>query len=334
MGKLSRFIGGIIFWLIAVGMIAWACCAINYSNLSPQALRTALATGFGVLALGWLVLAKRPLLRVGVFLAAFTAVAAWWTTIPASNDRDWMLDVAVLSSATVEGDLVTIRNVRDFKYRTETDYTVHYYDRTYDLKLLQSVDLISVYWMGDAIAHTMLSFGFSNGDRVVFSIEIRKEENEEYSTIKGLFKQYELIYVVADERDVLWLRTSVRDPNEDVYVYRTRMPRRNIGKLFLEYIKRVRSLEHHPEFYNTLTTNCTTDIIGNIRAFGGRAKYSWKIILSGYTPLYAYENGALDMSLPFPELHDRSLINHIANKVGNVPDFSSRIREGLPGMGE
>ncbi len=315
-------------------MTAWACYAIYYSNLSPQILRTVFAAGFASFALILLVRIRRPLLRIGVFLAGFMAVAVWWTTIPASNDRDWMPDVAILPTATVQGDSVTIQHIRDFIYKTETDYTVRYYNKTFDLKLLQSLDLISVYWMGDAIAHTMLSFGFSNGEYVTFSIEIRKEKNEEYSTIKGLFKQYELIYIVADERDVLWLRTSIREPNEDVYIYRTRMPVGNIKKLFLEYIKRVQSLEKHAVFYNTLTTNCTTDIIGNIRAFGGKAKYSWKIILSGYTPLYAYENGALDTSLPFPELRQKSCINAIANTIGDVPDFSKRIREGLPGMGK
>ncbi len=329
---LGRFLGRILFWVIIVGMTGWACCAIYYSNLSSQTLRACLAVGFVTFALGWLLLIRRTVPRLGGFLVVFIAVAVWWTTIPASNDRDWMSDVAVLPTATVEGDLVTIRNIRDFIYKTETDYTVRYYDKTYDLNALQSVDLISVYWMGDAIAHTMLSFGFSNGEYVAFSIEIRKEKNEEYSTLKGLFKQYELIYIVADERDVLRLRTTIRDPNEDVYIYRTRMPKENIRKLFLEYVKRVQSLETHPEFYNTLTTNCTTDIIGNIRAFGGKAKYSWKIILSGYTPLYAYENGAIDTSLPFSELRSKCYVNNIANQTGDTPDFSRRIRQGLPGM--
>jgi hypothetical protein len=164
---------------------------------------------------------------------------------------------------------------------------------------------------------------------VVFSIEARKEKGEGYSSIKGFFKQYELIYVVGDERDLIRLRTDYRQPQEDVYLYRTRITPENGRLLFMEYIRTINRLHGQPEFYNTLTTNCTTNVVRHIRAFGGKASYNWKILLSGYAAQYAYELGGLDSRLSFDELRNQSLINTRAHAIGNDADFSRRIREGL-----
>ena len=264
------------------------------------------------------------------FFVIFALLVVWWGTIRPSNARIWQADVSVLPYAAVAGDLVTLHNIRNFTYRTETDFDVVYYDKTFDLSKLNSVDLIAVYWMGDAIAHVMLSFGFGDADYVAFSIEARKETHEGYSSVKGFFKQYELIYVVADERDVIRLRTDYRNPQEDVYLYRTRITPENARRLFLEYVEQINNLKDEPEFYNTLTTNCTTNVVRHIRAFGGKVTYSWKILLSGYAPQYAYERGGLDTSLTFEELRKRSYINPRAHTIGNVPEFSRRIREDLP----
>ncbi|MFP5258914.1 MAG: DUF4105 domain-containing protein, partial [Acidobacteriota bacterium] len=256
----------------------------------------------------------------------------WWSTIAPTNDRDWQPDVAVLPYAEVNGEAVTVRNVRNFDYRSETDFTPRYFDKTYDLDRLDSVDLIAVYWMGEAIAHVMLSFGFAGQDYLCFSIETRKARGQDYSSIRGFFKQYEIIYVVADERDLIRLRTDYRRPPEEVYLYRTRLTPVAARKLFLEYVKAINGLRGTPEFYNTLTTNCTTNIVRHIQAFGGAARYNWKILFSGYAPLYAYEQGRLDDRLPFAELKARSQVNRAASQAGDAPDFSRRIRAGLPGM--
>jgi hypothetical protein len=254
-----------------------------------------------------------------------------WSAVQPSNDRDWQPDVAVLPFATFDGDLVTIHNIRNFDYRTETDYTPRYYDKTYDLRQLDSVDLIAVYWMGDAIAHIMASFGFAGRDYVAVSIETRKERGETYDTLKGFFRQYELIYIVGDERDLIRLRTNYRkDPPEDVYLYRTTAPPENVRRLFLSYLEKINSLKEHPAFYNTLTTNCTTNVLMHTKVNPGRQHYSWKVLLSGYTPLYAYELGRLDTRLPFDELKRRSHINAAAQAADQAADFSQRIRAGVP----
>ena len=321
----------VILVALAVALATiWGAFAIYYSNISGAYTRPALA-GLFVLSVIFGFVSVKPRRRAFIlFIFLFAGIATWWMTIPPSNDRDWQRDVAVLPYAEVSGDRVTIRNIRNLDYRTENDFDVRYYDKTFDLARLASVDLITVYWMGDAIAHVMVSFGFGGSDHVVFSIETRKEKGEEYSSIRGFFKQYELIYVVGDERDLIRVRTDYRDPAEDVYLYRTRMPRENARKLFISYVEMINGLKRKPEFYNTLTTNCTTNVVRHIRSYGGRARYTWKILLSGYAAQYAYEQGGLNATIPFEQLRRESYINPRAQAAGNAGDFSQRIREGLP----
>jgi len=185
--------------------------------------------------------------------------------------------------------------------------------------------------MGDAIAHIFLSFGFSGKDFIAISIETRRQQHQSYSTIAGFFKQYELFYVVADERDLIRLRTNYRkNPLEDVYIYRTRAPADNARRIFLDYIREINSLAQKPEFYNALTTNCTTSILTHTRVNPGDVPLSWKILLSGYVPQYLYERHAIDTSLPLEELKRRSHINAAAQASDNAADFSQRIRATLP----
>lgn len=318
--------------LALISMAGWATLAIYYSNLPPT-LREVSSVLFALLAIGDLVWIRPRRRGVVLFLAGFTVVLLGWLAIPARNDRDWQPEVAVLPYATFNGDLVTVHNIRNFDYRTETDFTPAYYDKTYDLRQLDSVDLLAVYWMGPAIAHTFLSFGFAGKNYLAVSIETRKEKGEGYSTIKGFFKQYELYYVVADERDVIRVRTNYRhDPPEEVYLYRLRGSKENADNLFLEYMKEVNTLKEHPEFYNTLTTNCTTTIWFNSLVNPGHPPFSWKLILSGHVPEYLYEHGRLDTNIPFPELQKQSLINSRAQAADHDPNFSQQIRKGLPGF--
>ena len=258
-----------------VAMTGWGALAIYYSNLPREDARRILAVAFaifGAAVLVWYLFSAKPTRPLLVFFAAFLLLVAWWSTIPPKQDRDWAPEYARLPYATINGDLVTIHNIRNFDYRTETDFTPRYYDKTFDLRQLDSVDVIASYWMGDAIAHIFLSFGFSGKDFIAISIETRRQRHQSYSTIAGFFKQYELFYVVADERDLIRLRTHYRkDPPEDVYIYRTRAPADNARRLFLDYIREINSLAEKPEFYNALTTNCTTSILTHTRVNQGRS---------------------------------------------------------------
>ena len=334
MPKPLRLLGRLILWIVLLMATAWGSGALWFDGPASRPLAGLLAAAFALAALG-LLIGLRPRRRAyAAFLILFAVVLGWWLSLSPSNDRDWQPDVARLAHAEIQGDLVTVRNIRNFDYRTETDYTPAYYDKTFDVRKLQSVDMVAVYWMGPAIAHTFLSFGFEGGDHLAVSIETRKERNEAYSTIKGFFKQYELYYVVADERDVIRLRTNYRkDPPEDVYVYRVHGPIENGRRLFLEYMSRVRKLSEKPEFYNTLTDNCTTGIWMNTRINPGHPHLSWKILASGYVPEYLSEAGRLAPGVPFAELQRLGHVNARAQAADQAMDFSRRIRVGIPGMG-
>lgn len=318
----------VLVGLILLGMTAWGALAIYYSNLTPAALRTALASAF---ALGTIIvlLFVRPRRRAVLgFLIVFAGVLLWWLAIPPSQNRDWQPDVAVLPFATFAGDLVTIHHIRNNDYRSETDYTVQYYDKTFDLSKLRSLDLFLSYWGSPLIAHTIMSFGFAGDEYVAISIETRKEKGEDYSAIKGFFKQYELIYIVADERDLVRLRTNYR--GEDVYVYRIIGPTEVGREVFIAYLQDINRLAQQPEWYNALAENCTTGIYRLARSHAIRSWWSWKLFVNGYLDELAYENGAVDRSLPFTELRARSHINERAKAADSDPDFSQKIRAGLP----
>jgi hypothetical protein len=196
------------------------------------------------------------------------------------------------------------------------------------------VDILFSDWGLKDIAHTMLSFGFEGGDPLCVSIETRKEVGEAYSALKGFFRQYELIYIAADERDVVRLRTNYRQ-GEDVYLYRLRVVSAGqVRDAFLDYLARMNRLHDHAEWYNAVTDNCMTSgfRIMKKHAAAGRADLHWSVILNGYAPDHAYTTGALDTSLPFDELKRRSRINDRARAAGAAPDFSAKIRDGMPGM--
>ncbi len=317
--------------LLLAGLVGWGILAIYYSYL-PEMYRLGLAAFYGIACLVVLILIRpkrRAILLVFVF---FAIVLAGWLSMEPSNDRDWQADVAVLPYADIEGDKITVYNIRNCDYRTETDFTVHYEDRTFDLSRLTSVDLYLVDWGLTYLVHTMLSFGFDDGRYLCISIETRKEEGEEYSTIKGFFRQYELFYVVSDERDAVRLRTNYRK-DEITYLYRLTGSSLDVGrKVFLDYLRYINRLKEQPEWYNALTGNCTTQIHGHTEPYTG-TRWDWRSLANRYIDEMAYENGNLFQGMPFAELKKRSVINPKAQAADADPHFSDRIREGLPGMG-
>ena len=331
--SVQRLVVIVTFGLLGLAISAfavWGTLAIVFT-LAPDGLRLLLAGGFALCSL--LVLAglfsprwrRRALLA---YLLPITELWLCWQSLQPSNQRDWQADVAVLPYASISGNQVRVHNIRNFSYRSEYDYQPAYYDQDYDLNQLQGVDLVSSYWMGPAIAHVFLSFAFADGKHLAVSIETRKEKTESYSTLKGFFRQYELFYVVADERDVLKLRTNYRqDPPEQTYLYRLKGSIESGRQLFLEYMHNINALKQQPQFYNSLTTNCTTAIWMTMRDNPQPVPFSWKILASGYLPEYLYEQGLLHTDgLSFAELQRWALLNPRAQAIGDAEDFSHLIR--------
>jgi len=317
-------------WFLFLAMTCWGAMAIVFSNLSAG-LRLVAAGSFGITALVSVILPRRNIWKIICFSSVFALVLAWWLALPPSNVRDWQPDVATLSSAAIIGSTATIHNIRNCDYRAESDYVVQYYDKTFQLESLRSMDLFLVDWGLPHIAHTMLSFGFDGDEYVCFSIETRKKKGEQYSAVRGFFKQYELIYVVADERDVVRLRTNYRK-EEDVYLYRLKASPELIRLIFMDYLRSVNMLRERPEWYNALTVNCTTDIWKHIVPYYPKATFDWRILASGHVDEMAYELGTVDQTLPFQELKRRSRINERSKAAGRGQAFSKIIRHGLPGF--
>jgi len=319
--------GWACLYLVILLMTGWASLALWFSELTPVVrIMTVVLFVMGTL-LSPLVL--RPRWLGAAFSSLLVAgVVVWFLSLRPSNARDWQPDLAVLARAEISGDKITLHNIRNCDYRSETDFTCQYYDRTFDLQQLKTIDLFLVYWGSPNIAHTMLSFGFEDGGNVCFSIETRKEKGEEYSALKGFFRQYEIIYVVADERDVVRLRTNYR--KEDVYLYRLRTQPELIRKVFLSYLHEVNRLEAQAEWYNALIGNCTTSIRQHTMPYHPQARPDWRLIVNGYIDEMLYERGYLLQTLPFTELKKQSYINQKAQAANQSPEFSRRIREGLP----
>lgn len=323
-----RLLATLMLSVVVIAAVAWAVLALWIDGPSSRAIAGLLAT-VQVLASVLLAALVRPLLRgLVVVLFPVIVVALWWTSIPPSNTRDWAPDVARTARATFDGSRVTIQNVRNFSYRSESDYDQRWETRTYDLDAVRGLDLFLSFWGPIQIAHTIVSWDFGGGQHLAISIETRKEKGESYSALRGFFHQYELYYVVADERDLVGLRTNYR--GEQVYLYRMRVPAEQARALLVDYLNEVNQLADHPQWYNALTQNCTTTIRGHAHNIGAGGPLDWRLLANGHLDELLYERGQIDTSLPFADLKARSNITERAKAADNSPDFSAKIRQGLP----
>jgi hypothetical protein len=239
---------------------------------------------------------------------------------------DWSPDQAVLPTADFYGNMLTVHNIRNCEYRTEQDYTVHHYDKTFDLNKIKEVDFIVVPFPEDpALAHTMLSFGFEDDQYVGVSIEVRKRKGQTYDPVQGMLNEYQLMYVVGDEHDLIGLRTNYR--KNDVYMYPTKATPEQTRALFVDIMKRADKLAKEPEYYHTITNNCTTNIARHINDIApGKIQYDYRVLINGYSDQLAYDLGLIDTSLPFEQVRERARITNAAYVARESPDFSKEIR--------
>jgi hypothetical protein len=324
--KMFRLLAWLLVWIVAILCSVWAFGAIYYDF---PAFRQMAAAIFVLILLVSVIFVRRKLLKLTAVFAVFALVLLWWLTLKASNDGPWPPDVAETAWAEINGDEVTINNVRNCDYRTETDFTTHWERRTVRLSQITGLDVAIMYWGSPYMAHPIASFRFADALPICFSIETRKRIGQEYSALRGLYRQYTLIYIVADERDSIRVRTNYRH-GEDVYLYRVLGSPEEARERFLEYLKALNILNTHPLWYNAITTNCTTNIRTQ-RPILKRIPWDWRILVNGKADELLYERHLIATGgLPFAELKQRSQINERARAADQDPAFSRLIRAAMP----
>jgi hypothetical protein len=324
--KLMRVLVLLVLLLVCIPVFSWTFGALYYDGPSKG-----LAWGGACAVLLAAVFVRKWWRKLGVIIAWFGIVLVWWLTLKPAREGDWQADVAQSAWAEINGDEVTIHNVRNCVYRTDTDYTPVWETRKVRLSQLTHIDLFINYWGSPWMAHPIVSFQFADAPPLCFSIETRKKVGQTYSAIGGLYRQYNLIIIASDERDVVRVRTNYRK-GEDAYLYRTAAGLKQTRERFLEYIRTINELNKTPRWYNAVTTNCTTAIRSQHPA-SERAPWDWRMLVNGKGDELMYENRAiLTDGLPFAELKQRALTNSAARAANDSPDFSALIRKDRPGF--
>ena len=318
--------------LVIILMAVWAVMAIYFAKSPGLILRITAAVAFVYFNLSVFINSKQRWLFLTFFAGTFIIVLIWWSLIPPSNNRDWAPEMSILSRATFSNNFVTVYNIRNFDYETATKFTSNYYDKTFDLNKVKKIYLGVSYWgTVKRVAHTFLSFEFETGNCIVISIELRREKGETYNPVKGLFKMYEIMYVVADEKDVIRLRTNYT--HERVYLYPLNIPPKESEKLLIDILKEVNKLNAKPEFYNTITRNCTVSLIKHFANISkSKMDFYIEYLLNGFLDWRLYENGVIDTKLPPKEAKQAYFISEIAKEYDKDPDFSKKIRSHLSEM--
>lgn len=318
--------------LALLGCAVWGAGLLSFRLAGGVAV--AAAIGFGLAGLAGLVGVWTGAPRLPLsFAVLFIGLLGWWQGMAPSHQRDWIPELARLPRIERQGDVLTVTNLRHFRWRTEADYDQHWETRRYDLSKVAGADLFLSYWSGEAIAHLLVSFDFTDQPPLTFSIEVRREQGEEWSALAGFFRSYEMAYVAADERDIVGLRSHAR--KEDVRLFRLAATPAQARDLLLAYIVDVNRLSLKPRWYNTLTTNCTTVVFELVRKVAPGWTFSVpfdpRVLLSGYLPGYLQRIGAVRTDMPLPELVRRARIGEHARTISlDDPDFSAKIREGVP----
>ena len=326
----SATVWGCVSVLLIAPLAAWAAMALWFRLPAPEWAKAAAAGAFSLIAIATVaaVFTRRRWAALLAFAFAFGGVVIWWNTVKPPADGDWAPDVARQTTGTLNGDILTLSDVRDFDWRTDNDFTERWSPRSYDLSKLKTLDLFLIYWAGPEMAHLIMSFGFDGGEKLAWSIEIRRQKNGQYSPVADAFKTDALVSLATTERNSVRLRANVR--GEDARLYRLRTSPEQARTLLLEYVAEANALAQHPAFYNSITTNCTTAVAKLIRAAGGTLPFDWRLIANGYLPGYLYDRNAVVTTIPLSELTALAAIDKRARAADQSPDFSRLIRVGVP----
>lgn len=328
-GRVAGFLGRSAVRLLVALVLVWTTLALYWSNLPFPNIRLAMAIAFAAFATYAILI--RPSKRLKRIVACLVAgMMVWWSLIAPSHDREWRREVAVLPHMRLDGDILHVEGLRNFHYRSRSDFDEIYEERTYDLRHLTAADFFVSDWGLGIVGHTFVSFCFDNAKPLCISIEIRPEVGEGFAPVASMFKQHELIYVVGDERDLVGVRTKHR--GESVYLHRVRASPPALRRLLEVYVERINELYATPEWYHLLKNNCSINIVRYANAAGRDGRFDWRFLVNGLMDRYLWATGAIDNSMPFEELRKRALINDTANAAIDDPNFSDRIRVGIPGI--
>jgi hypothetical protein len=326
----AAFLRVLVSALIVIPVSAWSALALWFRLPAPEVVRALAAGLFAVLGLATIaaLFLRRSVPALTPFTLAFGGLLIWWSTITPPLDGDWAPDVARQTTGVVDGDILTLSDVRDFDWRTDKDFTERWSKRSYDLSKLKTLDLFLAYWAGPEMAHVIMSFGFEGGEFLAWSVEVRREKSGEFSPVADAFRSHTLIYLATTERDSVRLRANVR--GEDVRLYRLSTPPEGTRALLLEYALQSTALAAQPKWYNSITANCATVVFKIVRAAGGTFPLDWRLVVNGFLPGYLYDQRVVVTSIPLAELMDRARISEKARAADQSPEFSQALRMGVP----
>ncbi len=320
---------GAVFLIVACTCV-WGTFAIWFKLPGPQQVRVAVAGCFALFGLLTLVALFRSVRWrwLTVYAALFSALIIWWNTLQPPTSGNWSPEVAQQVTGTIEGDTLTLHNVRAFEWRSAQDFTPNWVTRTYDLAQLESVDLYMSYWGGPAMAHLMLSFGFADGEYLTWSLEVRRSVGETFSPLADFFKSNSVSLIASIEEDVVGLRSNIQEA--EVFLFRLKSDPTRRRKLLEGYVDGANRLSQEPEFFHSVFTNCSKTIIDLARSVGASIPSDWRVIVNGYFPEYLYELGAMADEVSFEELRELGNISQRAREFGLRDGFAEAVRDGVP----
>ncbi|WP_223428759.1 lipoprotein N-acyltransferase Lnb domain-containing protein [Tateyamaria pelophila] len=330
MKKIARFILLFILFVAVAYATLWASMAFWFKLPGPDLVRWCVMIAFGLLGVGTLIaIFKTVRWRwLSVFAISMLAIVVWWNTLIPPVDGNWPADVSRQVTGTIDGDILTLHNVRAFNWRTAEDFTEKWVTRTYDLSTIDSADIFLSFWAGPSMAHFMLSFGFEDGRYVTFSNEVRRSIGGSFSPVADFFKANPIIMIASEEYDIVGLRSNVR--KERVQLFRLKTDAAQRREYVEAYVSTVNELAEKPRWFNSAFTNCSSTAILLARHIGAQLPTDWRLLINGYMPEYLYERGALDTNVTLEELFLLGDVTERATAVGLNEGYSAAIREGVP----
>ncbi|AXI48792.1 hypothetical protein C1J03_06890 [Sulfitobacter sp. SK012] len=329
MFRIVQFFPFAVLFLTVAYATAWGTLALWYKLPGPNLVVGVAAVSFGIFGISTLI-AFFTSLRwrwFWVFGVSLVALNVWWNTLVPPADGNWTPDVARQVTGTIDGDILTLHNVRAFNWRTVDDFDENWVTRTYDLSQTESADLFMSYWAGPEMAHFMVSFGFANGDYLTWSMEVRREVGSSFSPTADFFKAHTIAVIAAEERDIVGLRSNIK--KERVQIFRGQHDP-NDTRLIEAYVAAANEVAEKPRWFNSVFTNCSRSVIMLARHVGIKVPFDYRVIVNGYFPNFLYDHGKLNSDVSIEELYHLGDITERALANGLTDNFSTAIRKDVP----